>query len=116
MIALLVLRLYSHLLAVGRVFGPLILYAVGRTYWTGDEPVARPVQTVMPRVAFEPRTPASQQGKTVRGKQQPVLTDWTAHVVMVNGGLKHVLKDDPGLTHVVKDDQVLNMCSGMIRS
>jgi hypothetical protein len=50
-----------------RFFGFLILYSVGRTPWTGDQPVARPLhtlgttqtqnkrtQTSMPWVGFEP--------------------------------------------------------------
>jgi hypothetical protein len=38
---LLLLWLYSPLLGLGRFFSFLILYAVGRTPWTGDQPVAR---------------------------------------------------------------------------
>jgi hypothetical protein len=30
---------------LGRCFSFLILYAVGRTPWTGDQPVARPLPT-----------------------------------------------------------------------
>jgi hypothetical protein len=65
-------------------FGPspffsfLILYIVGRTPWTGDEPVARPLptnrttqtqnkctQTSMSQMGFEPTTPVLEQVKTV---------------------------------------------------
>jgi hypothetical protein len=55
----------------GRFFSFLILYTVGRTPWTGDQPVARPLRThgttqtqnkptqiYMPRVVFEPTIPA----------------------------------------------------------
>jgi hypothetical protein len=50
----------------------------GRTPWTGNQPVARPLpthrttqtqnkrtQTSMPRVGFEPTTPAFERAKTV---------------------------------------------------
>jgi hypothetical protein len=37
--------LYSPLLDLGRFFSFLILYAVGRTPWTGDQPIARPLPT-----------------------------------------------------------------------
>jgi hypothetical protein len=52
----------------------LILYAVGRTPWTGDQPVARPLptqittqrtQSSMPRVGFGPKIPAFEREKTV---------------------------------------------------
>jgi hypothetical protein len=41
------------------LFNFLILCTVGRTPWTGDQPVARslPTQTSMPRVGFEPTIP-----------------------------------------------------------
>jgi hypothetical protein len=55
----------------------LILYTVGRTSWTGDQPVARPLpihgtaqtqnkrtQTSMPRVGFEPTIPVFQWANT----------------------------------------------------
>jgi hypothetical protein len=37
------LWLYRPLLELGRFFSLLILYTVGRTPWTGDQPVARPL-------------------------------------------------------------------------
>jgi hypothetical protein len=56
----------------------LNLYTVGRTPWTGDQPVARPLpthrtteiqnkrtQTSMPRVGFEPTIPVFERAKTV---------------------------------------------------
>jgi hypothetical protein len=70
--------LYSPLLGVGSFFGFLILYTVGRTPWTWDQPVARPLpihrtiqtqnkrtQTFMPRMGFEPTTPVFERAKTV---------------------------------------------------
>jgi hypothetical protein len=42
---LLLLWLYSPLLSLGRFFSFLIPYTVGRTPWTGDQPVARPLPT-----------------------------------------------------------------------
>jgi hypothetical protein len=59
-------------------FSFLILYTVGRTPWTGDQPVARPlpahigqlkqskrIQTSMPWVGFEPMIQAFERAKTV---------------------------------------------------
>jgi hypothetical protein len=57
-----------------RFFSFLILYIVGKTPWVGDQPVARPlpiqtwnkcIQTSMPQVGFEPKTPVFRQVKTV---------------------------------------------------
>jgi hypothetical protein len=72
------LCLYSPLLYLGRFFSFLILYTVGRTPLTGDQPVARPLpaymitqtqnertQTSMPRVGFELTIPVFQREKTV---------------------------------------------------
>jgi hypothetical protein len=66
-------------------FGPwpffrfLILYIDGKTPWTGDQAVARPLpthrttqtqnkhtQTSLPRVGFEPTIPVFEGAKTVR--------------------------------------------------
>jgi hypothetical protein len=57
-------------------FFSLYLYTVGRTPWTGDEPVSRPLpthkttqtqnkrtQTCMPRVEFEPTIPVFERAK-----------------------------------------------------
>jgi hypothetical protein len=76
-----VLSIYGSialLLNLGRFVSFLILYTVGRTPWTGDQPVARPLpthrttqiqnkrrQTSMPRVEFEPTIPAFERTKTV---------------------------------------------------
>jgi hypothetical protein len=72
------LWLYSPLLGLGRFFSFLILYTVGRTPWTGDQPVARPLpihrttqkqnkltQTSMSWVGFEPTIPLFERAKTV---------------------------------------------------
>jgi hypothetical protein len=68
---LIVLCIYGStilLLDLGRFFGFLILYTVGMTPWTGDQPVARPLptqnkrtQTSMPSVGFEPTIPLSRE-------------------------------------------------------
>jgi hypothetical protein len=65
-------------ICLGRFFIFLILYTVGRTPWTGDQPAARPLptdravqtqdkctQTSMSQVGFEPTTTAFEQAKTV---------------------------------------------------
>jgi fatty acid desaturase len=43
LLLLLLFWLYSPLLGLGRFFSFLILYTVGMTPWTGDQPVARPL-------------------------------------------------------------------------
>jgi hypothetical protein len=66
------------LLDLGHFFSFLILYTVGRTPQTGDQPVATPLpthrttqtqnkrtQTPMPWVGFEPTIPAFERVKTV---------------------------------------------------
>jgi hypothetical protein len=70
------------------LFQFLNLYAVGRTPWTGDQPVARPLPThrtaqtqnkrtqpSMPRLGFEPTIPAFEWAKTVH------TSDRTATVI-----------------------------------
>jgi hypothetical protein len=72
------LWLYSTLLDLGCFFSFLIIFTVGRTIWTGDQPVAKPLpthrttqtqnkrkQTSMLWVGFEPTTPAFEWAKTV---------------------------------------------------
>jgi hypothetical protein len=71
------LWLYSPL-NLGRFFSFLILYTFGRTHWTEDQPVARPLPThrttqtqnkrrqmSMTRVGFEPMSPVLERAKTV---------------------------------------------------
>jgi hypothetical protein len=63
---------------LGRFFSFSFLYTVGRTPWTGDQPVASPLpthrttqtqnkrtQTSMPRVGFVPTIPMFERAKTV---------------------------------------------------
>jgi hypothetical protein len=90
-------RLYSPLLGTGRFFSFVNLCPVGGTPWTGDQPVARSLpihrttqtqnkhtQTSMPRVGFEPTTPAFEREKTVHasdreaaGSQLSVSKRWS---------------------------------------
>jgi hypothetical protein len=71
-------------------FSFLIQYTVGRTPWTGVQPVARPqpthrttqtqnkhTQTSMPRVGFQPMTPMFKRVKTVHA------LDHTATVISI---------------------------------
>jgi hypothetical protein len=68
-----VIMVLQPLLGLGRFFSFLILYTVGRTPWTGDQPVARPLpahrttqtQTSMPGVGFEFMTPVFERANTV---------------------------------------------------
>jgi hypothetical protein len=65
-------------LDLGSFFNFLIIYTVGRTPWTGDQPVTRSLpthgtthtqnkrtQASMPRVGFAPTIPAFERSKTV---------------------------------------------------
>jgi beta-lactamase regulating signal transducer with metallopeptidase domain len=89
------LWLYSPLLALGRFFSFFIFYTVGRTPWTGDQPVTRPrpahrtaqtqnkhTQTSMPQMGFEPTIPVFERTKTVHA------LDCTATVI---GILKYTI-------------------------
>jgi hypothetical protein len=62
------------------------LYTVGRTPWTGDQPVARPLpthrttqtqnkrtQTSMPRVGSEPTIPVFERAKTVNALDRAAI-------------------------------------------
>jgi hypothetical protein len=70
---------------LGRFFNFLILYTVGRTPWTGDQPVVRPlptrrttqthyksIETCMPRVGFESTTSVLERAKTVHALDRAV--------------------------------------------
>jgi hypothetical protein len=91
-------------------FGPwslfqfLNLYTVGRTHWTVDQPVARPLpahrttethnkrtQTPMPRVGFEPTIPVLELPKTVHA------IDRAATVIGVSGAtrLNYTFQNSP---------------------
>jgi hypothetical protein len=74
------LSIYGSIAVIGPwpLFQFLNLHIVGRTPWTGDQPVARPLlthrtkqtqnkctQTSMPRVEFEPTIPVFERAKTV---------------------------------------------------
>jgi hypothetical protein len=68
------LWLHSPLLCLGCYFSFLNFYAVGRTPWTGVQPVARTLpahrktrtQTSMSQLGFEPTIPLFERAKTVR--------------------------------------------------
>jgi hypothetical protein len=77
------LWLYSPLLDPGCFVSFSILYEVGRTPWTGNQHVARPLpthrstqtqnkrtQTSMPKVRFEPTVPVFERAKTVHALDQ----------------------------------------------
>jgi hypothetical protein len=74
----LLLRLYSPLLGLGSFSSFLILYTVGRTAWTRDQPVAGPLpihrtiqtqnkrtQTSVPRVGFKLTIPMFERARTL---------------------------------------------------
>jgi hypothetical protein len=75
---------------LGRFFSFFNLYTVGRTPWTGDHPVARPLPThnttrthnkrtqiSMPRVGFKPMIPVLERAKTVYALDRAVtVTAW----------------------------------------
>jgi hypothetical protein len=75
------LSIYGSLLDLGRFFSFLIFDTVGRTPWTGDQPVARSLpahrsaqtqnkctQTSMPQVGFEPTIPVIERAKTIHDR------------------------------------------------
>jgi hypothetical protein len=106
------LWLYSPLLNLGPFFSFLILYRVGRTPWTGDRPVARPLpthrtkqtqnkrtQTSMLSLGFEPTIPAFKREKTVRALDRAAtvigyLSTWEIEIQAVGLSIHkiHVLR------------------------
>jgi hypothetical protein len=83
------LWLYSPLLDLGRFFSFLIPYTDGRTPWTGDQPVARPLpahrtaqtqskhtQTSMPWEGLDPTIPAFERAETAHAQTEQPL--WSA--------------------------------------
>jgi hypothetical protein len=75
-----------------------LFYTVGRTPWMEAQPVARPLpthrttqtenkraQTSMPRVGFEPTTPAFKRAKTVHAldRAATVIGEYCIHVCYV---------------------------------
>jgi hypothetical protein len=73
------------------LFQFLNLYTVGRTPWTGDQPVAKPQpthrinahrQTSMTRVGFEPTIPAFERANTVHslGRAATVIGDFPSYI------------------------------------
>jgi hypothetical protein len=77
-----------------RFFSFLTFYTVGRTPWTGDQPVAWPlpahrtaqtqnkrIQTSMPQVEFEPTIPVFERAKAVQALHR-------AATVIGNGTLR----------------------------
>jgi hypothetical protein len=76
------------------IFSFLILYTVGSTPWTGDQPVTKPLpthrttqeqnkstQTSMPRVGFEPTIPVFQRAKTVHASDlAATVIGHTSHI------------------------------------
>jgi hypothetical protein len=92
------LWLYSPLLGLGRFFSFLILYTVGRTPWTEDQPIARPLpthrttqtqnkhrQTSMPEVGFEPTIGVFERANTVHALDRGATV--IGHYILVYIGL-----------------------------
>jgi hypothetical protein len=89
------LWLYNPLSDIGRFFSFLILYTVGRTPWTGQQAVTRPLsthrttqtqnkrtQTSMPWLGFEPTISAFQREKTVHAIDgAALLSAWLQNIV-----------------------------------
>jgi hypothetical protein len=79
-------------LDLGRFFNFLIFYTVGRTPWTGDQPVARyttaqtqnkRTQTSMPQVGLKHTIPVSEQAKTVHASDRAATVIGTMYVYPV---------------------------------
>jgi hypothetical protein len=73
-----------------------MLYTVGRTHWTGDQPVARPLPThrktqtqnhrtqrSIPRVGFEPTIPVFEWAKTVHALDALPLLSAEAIIISI---------------------------------
>jgi hypothetical protein len=86
----------TALVDLGRLFTSLILYTVGRTPWTGDQSVARPLTThrttqgqnkrtqiSMPWVGFEPTIPLFERAMRVRALDRAATVfgkRWQCHI------------------------------------
>jgi hypothetical protein len=83
-------------------FSFLILYTVGRTPWTGDQPVSRPLpmhrttqtqnkrtETSMPPVGFEPTIPVFERVKTDHASDcvATVIGSETSNLCKIQQGL-----------------------------
>jgi hypothetical protein len=111
-------HIHTHTLYLdlGPFFSFLILYIIGRTPWTGAQPVARPLpthrttqthnkstQTSMPRVGFEPTIPVFERTKTVHALDRVATGSHTrtqAHthtqcIVIVNMKEVRALRREP---------------------
>jgi hypothetical protein len=81
------LWLYSLLLVLGRFFNFLMFYTVGRTPWTEDQPVSRPLpahrathtQQSVPWVGFEPTIPVFERAKAVHALNRPATVSGLRH-------------------------------------
>jgi hypothetical protein len=87
-------------LATLATFQSLDPYAVGRTPWTGNQPVARPLpahttaqtqikrtQISMPQMGFEPTFPAFERAKTVHASDHAVTV---IGQLVVSGAMKYL--------------------------
>jgi hypothetical protein len=114
----LLLWLYSHSLGLGRFFSFLILYTVGWTPWTGDQPVARPLPThrtaethnkrthpSMPIVGFEPMTTVFQRPKAVHASDLAATVVGTSY--NINEKNIRLLSKNTGAS--VKNQTVANL-------
>jgi hypothetical protein len=94
------LCLYSPLLCLGRFSSFLMFDTVGRTPWTGDQPVARLLPayrtaqaqnkrtlTYMPQAGFDPTIPVFERAKTVHD------LDLTVTVISLQMHFFHILSD-----------------------
>jgi hypothetical protein len=91
----------QHFVGPWPLFSFLILYTVGMTPWTGDEPVARPLpthratrtqnkrtQTSMPWVGFEPTIPVFE-----RQKQRSYSLPQKPQISLRFSGIKIILQE-----------------------
>jgi hypothetical protein len=88
--------IYSPSLDFGRFFLQfLVFYTIGRSPWTGDQPVARPLraqrtaqtqnkhtQTSMPQVGFEPTIPVFERPKTVHALDRAATVIGTTYLTI----------------------------------
>jgi hypothetical protein len=111
------LWLYSSLLGLGRLYSFLILHTVGRTPWTGDQPVARPLsihsttqtrnkctQTSMPWVGFEPRTQLFERAKTLHALGRAATVNGTriTGVIYIKWRCNDLKWNDPSIDFLFK--------------
>jgi hypothetical protein len=89
---------YSPFVGPWLFFSVLILYRVGRTPWTGDQPIARPLRThrttqtqnTRTQTSMQPTSPAFERAKAVHALDPAATVIGKQHVTTIYISLSHI--------------------------